>query len=121
MRSVKVALAAGLTLLTLAIGLTLLGSPVSVARTNRPPGKPEEVIASTTRGASYCEPDEVLPRGTSAIRVWLVAEAGPRVSVVVYSGGRPITSGERGSHWIGGSVTVPVRPLAHTVSHATVC
>lgn len=121
MRSVKLALTAGLTLLALAIGLTLLGSPISVARSNRPLGQPEEPIASVTRGASLCQPHEVLPSGTSAIRVWLEAAAGPRVRLVVYSGGRRVTSGEHGSDWIGGSVTVPVTPLARTVSDAKVC
>jgi hypothetical protein len=121
MRSVKVALAAGLTLLVLAIGLTLLGSPPNVARSNRLSGKPEEPIARITEGSSYCQPGELLPRGTSAIRVWLEADAGPRVHLVVYAHGHPVTSGWRGSNWIGGSVTVPVRPLARSVSHADVC
>jgi hypothetical protein len=121
MRSVKVALTAGLTLLALAIGVTLLGSPMVLARTNRPPGKPEEPIATTDHSASYCQSEETLPHGTSAIRVWLDAVAGPRVTVAVLSGGRPLTSGERGSGWVGGSVTVPVRPLARTVPNATVC
>jgi hypothetical protein len=121
MRSVKVALVAGLTLLVIAIGLTLHGSSMSVARTNKPPGRPEEEIATANGGARYCQHGEVLPHGTSAIRIWLEAAAGPRVSVGVYSGGRLLTSGERGSNWIGGSVTVPVRPLAGRVSGATVC
>lgn len=121
MRSVKVALAAGLTLLALAIGLTLLGSPMSVARTNRPAGQPEEPVASTKQSNRYCQADEVLPGGTSALRIWLEAAAGPRVSVAVYARGRLITGGQRGSDWIGGSVTVPVRPLAHAASPATVC
>ena len=116
MRSVKVALAAGLTLLALAIGLTLLGSPMSVARANRPAGQPEEPVASTTQSAHYCEAGEVLPSGTSALRIWLEAAAGPRVNVAVYSNGRLVTDGHRGSDWIGGSVTVPVRPLSRTVS-----
>jgi hypothetical protein len=122
MRSVKVALVAGLALLTVAIGLTLLGSPLSVAGSNRPPGQPEEPLDTTTSPSnSYCQSHELLPRGTSAIRIWLEAAAGPRVSVAVYSGGRLVTAGRRGSDWIGGSVTVPVRQLAHAVSNATVC
>lgn len=121
MRSVKVALAAGLTLLALAIGLTLLGSPMSVARANRPAGQPEEPVASTTQSAHYCEAGEVLPSGTSALRIWLEAAAGPRVHVAVYSKGRLIAGGQRGSDWIGGAVTVPVRPLAYTASPVSVC
>jgi hypothetical protein len=121
MRSVKVALVAGLTLLLLAVGLTLLGSPASVARTNQPPGGSVEPIAIVDHNATYCQAGEVLPRDTSAIRVWLEAASGPRVKLAVYSGGHRLTGGEHGSDWIGGSVTVPVRPLARTVSDATVC
>jgi hypothetical protein len=121
MRRVKVALTAGLTLLATAIGVTLLRSPMSVAGTNRPGGAPEQPIASFDQSASVCQAHEVLPRETSAIRVWLYAAAGPRVSVVVSSGGRPIASGVRGSNWVGGSVTVPVQPLPRSVSGVTVC
>jgi len=121
MRSVKVALAGGLTVLLLTIGLTLLGSPLSVARTNRPPGRPEEPIATANSSASYCQDAETLPRATSAIRVWLDAVAGPRVTLGVYSRGRRVTSGAHGSGWVGGSVTVPVKPLDRTVYDVTVC
>ena len=120
MRSVRVALAAGLTLLICALVLTLLGSPLTVASTDKVRGA-EAQIASTTRGTTYCQGGETLPQGTTAIRVWLDAAAGPRVSVVVSAGGRTIAHGERGSVWIGGSVTVPLAPLPRTVSGTTVC
>jgi hypothetical protein len=119
--SVKVALGAGLTLLGIAVVLALLQSPMSVAGTNNVAGQNEEGIASTTHSATYCQGNEALPHGSSAIRVWLDAAAGPRVDLVAYAGGRPITSGERGSDWIGGSVTIPVKPLPRTVSGVTVC
>jgi len=121
MRAVKTALLAGLALLVIALVLTLLGSPMSVARMNRAPGQSEELVTSTNQSANYCQAHEVLPRGTSAIRIWIDAAAGPRVRVVVSSDGRPIISGERGSGWVGGSVTVPVKPLPRAVSGATVC
>lgn len=121
MRRVKVALAAGLVLLGIAIGLTLLGSPMSVAGTNKLLNQPEEAIATTSHSATYCQAHEVLPRGSSAIRVWLAAAYGPRVSVVVSSSGHRIADGERGSGWTGGSVTIPVKSLPRTVSGATVC
>jgi hypothetical protein len=117
----RVALTAVLALLSLAIVLTLLESPMSVARANKPAGIGEEPIAGTTRSNSYCQPHEHLPQGTTAIRVWLDAAAGPRVRLVVTAGGRTLTSGERGSGWSGGSVTVPVRPLSQAVSGVTVC
>jgi hypothetical protein len=121
MLSVKVALAVGLALLSIALALTLLQSPIGVARTNRIPGKAEETIASTDHSASYCQSQEVLPRETAAVRIWLDAAAGPRVRVLVSSRGQRVTGGERGSNWTGSSVTVPVRPLARSISGATVC
>jgi hypothetical protein len=120
MRSVKVALAAGLALLALAVGLTLLQSPLSVAASNKVPGN-ETAIWQTHQGATYCQAHESLPSGVSAIRIWLVAAAGPRVSVVVSSHGHVLTSGSRPSIWVGGSVTVPVKPLPRAVSDVTVC
>jgi hypothetical protein len=121
MRGVRLALAAGLALTAIALVLTLLGSPVSVAASNKVAGLPERPIASTTHSASYCQEHEALPRGTSAIRVWLAAAYGPRVHVVVRSDGHPVTGGQAGSGWSGGSITVSVKPLAHAVSNVTVC
>jgi hypothetical protein len=120
MRGVKLALLGGLGAVAIALVLTLLGSPMSVARTNKVPGN-ETTIWTTTHGATYCQGHEVLPAGISAIRIWLDAAAGPRVNVVVSSRGHTIASGSRGSIWIGGSVTVPVKPLARAVDDVTVC
>lgn len=120
MREVRIALGAGLTLLVVAIGVVLAHSPMSVARTNGTPTR-EERIAHATHAASYCQADELLPAGTSAIRLWLLAYDGPRMRVAVYSAGHVITSGQRGSGWDSREVTVPVRPLARAVSGVTVC
>jgi hypothetical protein len=120
MRAVKVALAAGLALLAVAIALTLLGSPLSVAAANKVPGN-ETAIWETHRGATFCQAHEALPRGTTAIRVWLDAASGPRVSVVVYSRGRVLTSGSRASIWVGGAVTIPVKPVPRAVADVKVC
>ena len=68
----------GLTLLAVAIGLTLSRSPATVAATNkprRPAGKPDR---QHRRRTSYCQAGETLPRGTSAIRISLGASIGPR-------------------------------------------
>ncbi|MGO9760188.1 MAG: hypothetical protein ACLP1Q_02865 [Solirubrobacteraceae bacterium] len=121
MYGVRIALIGGLLAVAVALGLVLTHSPASVAATNRVQGAQNEPIASTSHGASYCQAHEVLPKGSSAIRIWLDAAAGPRVSVVVSSDGHPITGGVRGSNWIGGSVTVPLTPLSHAVSGVTVC
>lgn len=123
MREVRIALIAGLTLLVVAIAVALTRSPMSVAHTNGTHSLDESIAQATqaTQGASYCQAGELLPRGTSAIRLSLFAFTGPRVRVVVYSGARAITSGERGSGWTSREVTVPVKPLPHTVSDASVC
>ncbi len=121
MRRVTVALVAGLTLLAITICLILAHAPMTVAGTNRPDGQPEEPIGSSHEYNSYCQTGETLPQGTSALRIWLDTIYGPRVAVAVSSQGRRLTSGGRGSGWVGGSVTVPVRPLPRPVSDATVC
>jgi hypothetical protein len=121
MRRVTVALVAGLTLLAITIGLVLAHAPMTVARTNRPAGQPEEPIAISHEYNSYCQAGETLPQGTSALRVWLDTIYGPRVAVAVSSHGRRLASGERGSGWVSGSVTIPVKPLPRTVSDVTVC
>jgi hypothetical protein len=121
MRRVKLALMLGLTGVAIALALTLAHAPMTVARTNKPPGQPEQPTASTQQGATYCQPDELLPRGTSALRIWLDAAYGPRVTVAVLANGRRVIGGVRGSAWVGGSVTVPVAPLSRTLAGVTVC
>jgi hypothetical protein len=122
MRRISIALVAGLTLLAIGVGLTLLHAPLSVAATNKPAGLlEEEQLASTRSGASYCQRGETLPRGTSAIRIGLAASLGPRVGVVVRAAGHTLTGGEANSGWTGWVVAVPVRPLPHAVSDVTIC
>jgi hypothetical protein len=117
----RAALVASLALLALAVALILSGSPVSVAGTNVPRGAESEPIATTQTGASYCQRGERLPREVSAIRVWLAAITGPSVSVAVWGGGRQLTGGRSAPGWSDGSVTVPVRALAHAASDVTLC
>ena len=121
MRSVTVTLVGGLTLLAITIGLILAHAPMTVAGSDRPAGQPEEPIATSHEYNSYCQAGETMPQGTSALRVWLDTIYGPRVAVAVSSHGRRLTSGTRGSGWVGGSVTIPVKPLPRTVSGVTVC
>jgi hypothetical protein len=120
MRRVTIALAAGLSLLAAAIGVALAHSPAVVARKNGTSLK-EDRIADTSQRARYCQAGELLPAGTTAIRLSLSAYTGPRVSVSVKAAGRTVTGGERGSGWTGRVVTVPVKPLPRAVPAATVC
>jgi len=121
MRAARIALGAELVLLLVGVALVLQRSPMSVAATNKPANQEPEAIASTRNGASICQGDETLPRGTSAIRVSLGASIGPHLRLVVSSGGRTVTSGEQDSGWTGAVVAIPVRPLAHPVANTQVC
>lgn len=121
MRGVSLALGAGLALLVVGTGLTLLRSPMTVAAMNRPHDPDEQLLARTRRSTSYCQGGEGLPRGTSAIRMSLVAAIGPRVRVVVSAAGRTLTSGEQEPAWTGSVVAVPVRPLRRAFADVTVC
>jgi hypothetical protein len=118
-RHATVALLAGLVLLAIALAGTLTASPSRVIATNAVP-----VIGSfaATEGAmTACQGGETLPRGTSAIRLWLAAVVGPRVGISVLSHGRLLTSGTRGSGWTARTVTVPVRALSQAASNTTDC
>lgn len=121
MREVRIALAAGLGLLAIAIAVALARSPASVARSTVPANSEEDRLARVTDSATFCQGQETVPSGTSAIRLSLGSFVGPAVRVQVYSDGRQITSGERGSGWTGRVVAVPVVQLSHTVSGATIC
>ena len=113
------ALGAGLLLLAVALIVTLSGAPLVVAHDNATPAN--EPLVEARSGSGACQGGEVLPAGISAIRLTLVAAAGPRVNVTVFSGGRVIAAGATASGWTSGAVTVPVKPLAHAVSPARIC
>jgi hypothetical protein len=119
MRGVGIALAAGLAITAAAVGVTLSGSPPSVAATNGISG--EETLGSTRQSVSACQGGEALPSGTSAIRLAFIAEIGPRITVTALSGKRVLTHGTRRAGWSGGVVTVPVRRVAHASSGVNIC
>ena len=117
----KIALAAGLTLLAIAIVLTLARSPLSVARTSVIAGAKKN-RSPAHRSATYCQSHERLPRGTSAIRSGSTPPPARSVNVEVSAGGR---HDRQRRTWLGldrqGLSPSPCKPLAHTVSDATVC
>lgn len=115
----RAALAAGLGFLAIALVVVLSGSPLVVSHVNAVPA--DEPVLEARSGSGACQDGELVPAGASAIRLTLVAAAGPRVSVSVLSGGRVLTSGVVGSGWTSGAVTVPVAPLAHSVFPARIC
>lgn len=119
MRSVKIALAVGLGITALAIGVVLSQSPLTVAATNSV--ATEDTLATTNLSVSSCQVGERLPAGTVAIRLSLGAFTGPRVTVKALAGNRVVTSGQRGSGWDGLVVTVPVKAVSQTISPVSIC
>jgi hypothetical protein len=117
---VRVALAVGLALLVAAIAVVLSRSPVTVAGTNSTPAYPATV--SAPGGSSGCQPSGTLPQATSAIRVSIVANAGPRVTLKARSGSLVVAHGERDSGWgILENLSVPVNQVPRTIPNAEVC
>ncbi len=115
---IAVTLAASLAAIALAAAATLAHAPLTVARGN---ATSAEGLVSTVQPAPFCQGQEALPRGTVAIRLALLAALGPQVRVTVSSGSRVLTGGVRAAGWSAGTVTVPVRPLAHTAAPVRVC
>jgi hypothetical protein len=119
MRSVRIALTLAGSLAVLALVLTLLGAPMSVAGTNGIPDAGE--IATTKRNTSACQGGETVPAGTTAVRLTLAAEIGPRVMLTASAAGRTITHGVRGAGWTGAAVTVPVQRVRTSASGVELC
>ncbi len=117
---VKIALAAGLTALALAVALVLSGAPLSVAGTNG-------VAYNYTRdfkphNTLICSDGGSVPQGTQAIRVSLSANIGPHVSIRILSGDEPVSEGVRDAGWgVDETVTVPVARVPRTIEHARIC
>lgn len=114
----KIALGAGLVIGAVALGVTLTGSPVAVARVNT---ATLTAIGEVHQPMAACQSGEALPRGSTAIRLRVLSFAGPRVTAAVLEHGHLIARGERGSGWSGGAVTVPVEPLSTTTSGVELC
>ena len=95
MSRVRIALAAGLALIVVAIGFTLSEAPPSVARKS---ATAEETLGFTNESHTLCQAGELLPRGTSAIRLSLGSFVGPRISLRAYVGKRLLTGGGHAEH-----------------------
>lgn len=117
---VGLALSAGLTLIAVAVAVTLTGSPMSVEATNGIPAE-DRLALSYDRPAIACQSGETLPAGTTAVRLTLKAVAGPRVRLRALAGRRLLTHGMAASGWTGAAVTVPVATVTRTASHVRIC
>lgn len=119
MTRARVALASGLSLMILALGVTLTRSPPSVARSDRTPL--EGTIAYMNSGSRACQAHEPLPNDVTAVRFSLYAGIGPRVDVDVLSNGRSIAHGVRGAGWRGESPTVHLATASSGAFDAKLC
>ncbi|HTU77354.1 MAG TPA: hypothetical protein VMF09_01185 [Solirubrobacteraceae bacterium] len=119
MREARVALAAGLVLIAVALAAVLLHSPAAVAGSNGVAA--EDPLGQILTRSRVCQSGEALPAGTSALVVSLSAFHGPAVSAEALSGASVLTRGRQGSNWSGRTVTIPLRPLARAVRDATIC
>ncbi|MGD0452793.1 MAG: hypothetical protein ABSB69_04290 [Solirubrobacteraceae bacterium] len=120
MRSVRIALFAGLTALGATLIIVLGRPPLTVAGTDGVQAKLN--IASTPGNQKECQAAGTLPQGTQAVRLSLSANEGPKVGVEVLSGSTVLISGERAAGWgVDETVTVPVTRVPRTISNARIC
>lgn len=118
--SVRLTLAAGLTLMCVALGVVLARAPLTVAGTNNVPAN--FAVTFIEGGRTSCQPGGTVPQGTTAIRVSLSVNIGPRVAVKVLAGSTLVTEGAREAGWgVDETVTVPVRRVPRTVRATRVC
>jgi hypothetical protein len=70
-----------------------------------------------------CEPGELLPAGTAALRVTASAGAapGPPLEATVTGSSPPASSGRLAGGWRPGAIRIPVSPRLHETSGGTVC
>lgn len=118
MRRVATTLGIALVLLAAAIVAVLTQSPVAVSAVNTAQQVP---IRTTTDYTRVCQPNEVLPRGTTGVRLRVGAFTGPRVTADLTAGGHVVAQGSQASGWTGGAVTIPVRPRSVTYREVTLC
>lgn len=117
--STRVVLVGGLAVIAVAVGVTLSRSPLRVAGTNSVTSR--AVRTTMHSGEQKCQGGEVLPAGTTALRIALVAVVGPKVTITAISHGRVLTHGTRSSGWIGGNVTVPIPRVRTTTADVRIC
>lgn len=126
LRAAAITFAAGLAAMAVTGALVLTESPLRLERVSAPGVKAVSasggnLIGRTQESASICQPGEVLPVGTSAVRISIWGFFGARVHVAAYEGSRLLTQGSRGANWTSDSVTVPVRALARSHTDARLC
>jgi hypothetical protein len=117
--SVRIALAVCLTLTVIAVGVSLARTPLVRAGTDGTPLPTE--VGATFFPDTVCQSEEVVPKGTTIVRLSLLSLLGPRITLRATAGGKVITTGVRSSGWTGTIVSIPVQPVTSTYAHATIC
>ena len=119
-RSVPVALTVALLLMATALGVVLSRQRLTVVGGNKTSSS--HTVARAKSGTSGCVRGATVPEGTSAVRISLSANIGPRVTLQVLSGPRVVAHGTRAAGWgIQESVTVPVTRVPYTIPNARIC
>ena len=116
---VAIALALGLALLATAIAVRLSRPPLVVASTNSVADS--GVIGVLDHETTACQTNELLPAGTTAIRPWIRANVGPRVTLTATSGPQVVARGSQDAGWTGNQVTIAVPRVPHSFSEVRLC
>jgi len=80
-------------------------------------------VIGVAAGQQLCEPGELVPGDTGAVRLSASSGAtpGPRIDVAIGAGARTIATGHLAAGWHTGTVTIPFRRIAATQQNASVC
>jgi hypothetical protein len=118
---VRFVLAAGLLAIAIAATAILLQREPRRAGTNLTSDAGFAIALGS--GQRLCEPGELLPGDTAALRLLALTNGlpGPRLSVSISSPTGLVSSGALAAGWRAGTVSIPVSRVANTVSGATVC
>jgi hypothetical protein len=111
---VQLAVALGTVSLLVALMLVLLHAPSLQSGTN---GASNTEELKGILAGDVCQGGETLPAQTSAMRMYLRGNVGPRMTLKAYAGGRVIAAGNARSGWTGDLFTVSLRPLSTTAVH----
>jgi hypothetical protein len=116
--------------LVLAIGLVAIAvAGVAILARSEPRRSGTNLISDSgfviplAAGRQLCEPGELLPGDTGGLRLAADSggDAGPRLSVRVFSPQGLISSGELAPGWRSEAVSIPIRRVARTLPSAIVC
>jgi hypothetical protein len=110
---------ASLVLTAAVLAAVLTRSPPVVASTNSV--APARSVGATKGPARACQGNEVVPEGTTAVRMWLQGNLKPSVRVAILSGSTTVSTGAQVGGWLGKVTTVPVSRVPRTLEGAVVC